>query len=129
MNKLAVVSTNFQRVSKKALNKSAEKNALPVFYSDRANVFASDYKFFENDKLADTFNKNNLSALDNYAAHKGVNIFVSPVEGSEKDVNFCVVKDASHYKDIKMQLKEGSKAFGEFLRELYVKVEDAVKSM
>ena len=75
--------------------------------------------------------RNNLSALGNYARHEKINIFISDL-GNDMfdDVAIYVNKyKANKYQQFPMKFNETGKGFVETMKSLYTNIENAVKSI
>ena len=77
-------------------------------------------------------NKDNLSVLDNYVAHKDASLYISDLGNDmfhDVKVSIYSRNDVSKSAKFTMKLKETGKDFVDTMKTLYVNVENAIKSL
>lgn len=83
----------------------------------------------DNKKISKYVNNDTMGALDNYAEHENLSIYMSPLENDLfDDLKVSVFKVKSdNSKQFTMKIQETKDGFFNFMKELYTKVGDAVK--
>ena len=84
-------------------------------------------------RLHSYVNNNTMGALDNYAEHEKLQIYITPYENDLfHDLKVSVFKDgvkADMGKAFPIKIQEGREGVFKFFRELYTKVANAAKEM
>lgn len=86
----------------------------------------------EDKKLRQYVNEHTMGALDNYANHENLDVYITPLENDLFDdvkVSVFEQKFASNKEHLfTLKIEEGKEGFCNFLRSLYTNVADAVKN-
>lgn len=78
-------------------------------------------------RLNQFFNEETMGALDNYAEHENLNIYIKPLENDMfNDVAVSVYKDSGTKATFPMNVAKTKDEVPEFFRELYNKVHKAI---
>ena len=87
----------------------------------------------KNVRLHSYVNNDTMGALDNYAEHEKLQIYITPYEDDLfHDLKVSVLKSGSNTtmeKEFPIKIHEGREGVTKFFRELYTKVANAVKGM
>lgn len=77
----------------------------------------------KDERLNKYINDNTMSALDNYAKHENLNIYITPLENDIfHDVGVSVYKEHDTVAKFPIKINEGKNGLHDFLKELYEKV-------
>ncbi len=83
-------------------------------------------------KLSSYINKNTMSALDNYAKHENLSIYITPLENDLfEDVSVSVFKKdgITSCNNFALKIEEGREGVVKFFRELYTRVAQSTKGL
>ena len=109
--------------------KQLDRMFFPMGYNN--NVWAQN-KLRANQKLNKIITNDSVGALNNYAEHENLNIFLTPIENDMfDDMEVSVYKKNSFSKPklstFAVKLEEGKEGACNFLREIYTKVAECTK--
>lgn len=85
----------------------------------------------ENKKLSRYINNETMGALDNYAKHENLNVFITPLENDLfDDISVGVYSGYGSENNISsrfaMKIQEGKDGFHDFMKDLYTRVANLV---
>lgn len=109
---------------------SYEVNRFPnVVLGKNARVHTNEL-LRKNPSLNQFINNETMGALDNYAEHENMDIFITPLENDMfNDLKVSVIKKGHNDVLFPMNIKETKEGVREFFRELYTKVHNATHTV
>ena len=106
---------------------SYEADRLPNISLGRNCRIHTNYVLKKDPNLNQFFNNETMGALDNYAEHENLNIYIKPLENDMfNDVAVSVFKDTETKATFPMNVAKTKEEVPQFFRELYNKVHKSV---
>lgn len=101
----------------------SEVDRLPNIGIGRHNRIMTNNILMKDNRLNKFVNNNTMGALDNYAMHEKMNIYITPLENDLfHDVGVSVYKEHDTVAKFPLKINDGRNGLRDFLKELYEKV-------